>query len=84
MGYIEGTNREQLVLFPETLDEYITENNIVRFVDAFVEQLNFYELGFKYAQTADTGRKPYNPSDMLKLYIYSYLKKIRSSRRIDS
>jgi len=83
MRYIQGEDREQFTLFPETMDEYITENNPIRFIDAFVKNLDMRNLGFKYSTTKDTGRKPYNPQDLLKLYIYGYLNKIRSSRQLE-
>lgn len=84
MRYIEGTNRKQIILFPETVDDYISEDNIVRFVEAYVNSLNMRALGFTYSEPKDTGRKAYNPSDMLKLYIYGYMRKIRSSRQLES
>jgi transposase len=83
MRYIQGTDRQQTTLLPEMVDDYITENNPVRFVDVFVDGLDFQKLGFKYSQTKETGRMPYNPGDLLKLYIYGYLNKLRSSRRLE-
>lgn len=56
MKYIKGTNREQVILFPEVIDDYIAEENPVRFIDAFVESLNLKELGFKHAELNSTGR----------------------------
>ena len=84
MRYIEGTSRTQIILFPETIDEYISEDSIVRFVEAYVNSLSMRDLGFTYSEPKDTGRKAYNPSDMLKLYIYGYMRKIRSSRQLES
>jgi len=84
MRYIEGINREQIILFPETVDEYISEDNMIRFLAAYVNSLNMVELGFTYSEPKETGRKPYDPSDMLKLYLYGYMKKIRSSRLLES
>jgi transposase len=84
MRYIEGWKREQIILFPETVDDYISEENMVRFVDAYVDKLDVKELGYKYSETKETGRKPYDPKDMLKLYIYGYMMKIRSSRALES
>lgn len=84
MRYIEGTSRKQIILFPETVEEYISEDNIVRFVEAYVNSLNMKDLGFTYSEPKETGRKAYNPSDMLKLYIYGYMRKIRSSRQLES
>ena len=68
-----------------SLDEMISEDNIiVRVLDAFVGSLNLNEFGFKYATTKATGRKPYNPADMLKLYLYGYFNGIRTSRKLES
>ncbi len=83
MSYVEGTSRSQIMLLPEVIDDYITAENPVRFIDAFVEGLNLEELGFKNAITKATGRPPYNPSDLLRLYIYGYLNRIRSSRLLE-
>ncbi|MCL5252473.1 MAG: IS1182 family transposase [Candidatus Thermoplasmatota archaeon] len=82
-GYIAGTDRKQSVLFPDTIDDYITPDNPVRFIDAFVEALDLILAGFKHAELSDTGRPPYNPGDLLKLYIYGYLNHIRSSRKLE-
>ena len=81
MSYVKGENRHQITLMPEVIDDYITEENQVRFIDAFVEKLNLTD--FKYGQTKQTGRPPYNPKDLLKLYIYGYLNNIRSSRKLE-
>jgi transposase len=83
MKHIAGIDRNQVILFPEVVDDYISEDNPVRFVDAFVDSLNLKELGFKHAELEDTGRPPYNPADLLKLYIYGYLNRIRSSRMLE-
>lgn len=83
MGYIEGTNRAEVLLFPEALDDYITPENPVRFVDAFVTSLDLSELGFTRAVPAATGRPAYAPADLLKLYIYGYLNRVRSSRLLE-
>jgi transposase len=83
MGYISGMNRDQIWLFPESVDEYIEENNPVRCIDAYIDTLNLAALGFTHAVPKDTGRPPYTPADMLKLYIYGYLHKIRSSRKLE-
>lgn len=83
MRYIEGTDRHQSLLLPEMIDEYIDENNPVRFIDAFVNGLNLLELGFTHSTTNHTGRKPYNPASLLKLYLYGYLNKTRSSRQLE-
>jgi len=81
VAYVKGKNRNQITLFPEVIDDYITEENQVRFIDAFVESLNL--INFKYGQTKYSGRPPYNPKDLLKLYIYGYLNNIRSSSKLE-
>ena len=84
MGYKEGENREQLTITPLCLDDYIEEGNMCRIIDLFVTSLDMVDLGFKYSETKQTGRKPYNPATMLMLYIYGYLNRIRSSRRLET
>jgi transposase len=81
--FIEGQSRSQTTLFPESLDDYIGEDNPVRFIDAFVDTLDLDGLGFLRAVPKETGRPPYDPADLLKLYIYGYLNGIRSSRRLE-
>jgi transposase len=83
MGFIHGANRHEEILFPERLDDYIAEENPVRFIDAFVDHLNLTTLGFQRATPAATGRPAYDPADLLKLYIYGYLYRLRSSRRLE-
>lgn len=83
MSYIEGVAREQAVLFPESLDEYIAEESVVRFLDAFVESLEMGKLGFERSQPAATGRPGYDPRDLLRLYLYGYLHRVRSSRMLE-
>jgi len=78
----EGLPRNQLIMFPETIDEYISEENPVRFINAFVNELSMSKLGFKRSNPMAKGTSPYNPKDLLKLYIYGYLNKIRSSRKL--
>ena len=82
MRYIEGHCRTQQLLLPDLLDDYVTEENLVRVVDAYVESLDLVRLGFARAQAALTGRPAYDPRDVLTLYIYGYLNRIRSSRRL--
>jgi len=82
MGYIEGQSREQVTIFPDTVDEYIAENNAVRVIDIFVENLDLDNANFTKAIPAKEGRPSYNPKDLLKLYIYGYFNKIRSSRKL--
>jgi transposase len=83
MGHIQGANRHEEIQFPERLDDYIAEENPVRFLDAFIDDLNLEALGFQRAKPATTGRPAYNPADLLKLYIYGYLYRLRSSRRLE-
>jgi transposase len=73
MGYIRGMNRDQVLLFPDIVDEYIAQNNPVRFIDAYVESLDLAGLEFTHAVPQETGRPAYAPAAMLKLYIYGYL-----------
>ncbi len=83
MPHIHGADRHEVVLFPPSLDEYITEENPVRFIDAFVDALDLQVLGFKRAVAAATGRPAYHPGDLLKLYLYGYLNRVRSSRLLE-
>jgi len=82
MGFICGESRNQMQLYPITLEELVDENNPVRVIDAFVEHLNTGELNIHRTSPANTGRPPYDPKDLLKLYIYGYFNRIRSSRRL--
>ena len=82
MGYKIGVDRKQLSLLPVSLDEYVPEDHICRLINAFTEQLNMVELGFKYAECKTTGCRPYDPRMMLNLYVYGYLHRVRSSRRL--
>src|SRR5674476_260543 len=81
--HIDGTHRKQTILFPDTLDEYVDEENPVRFIDAFIDSLNLEKLGFKHSVPNDVGRPSYDPSDLLKLYVYGYLNQVRSSRKLE-
>jgi transposase len=83
MGHIEGASRAQHILFPEVVDDYIAEDNPVRFIDALVDSLDLDALGFRRTRPAATGRPSYDPGDLLKLYIYGYMNRIRSSRRLE-
>ena len=83
MDHIQGTDRDQPTLFPEALDDYIAQDNPVRFIDAFVDSLDLQGLGFTHALPAETGRPPYHPGTLLKLYVYGYLNRIRSSRLLE-
>jgi len=82
-NYVEGMNRNQVILLPDTLDDYVGEDNPVRFIDAFVDGLDMKELGFKHSEPSEEGRPPYDPRDMLKLYVYGYLNQVRSSRKLE-
>jgi transposase len=81
--FIEGVDRSQVTLFPDRLQDWIDDDNPVRAVDAFVDALNLSELGFERASAAETGRPGYHPSVLLKLYIYGYLNRVQSSRRLE-
>jgi transposase len=82
-GYIKGLNRSQTFLLPETVDKYVTQENEARFIDAFVDSLNLENLGFTHAHPNDEGRPPYDPADLLKLFIWGYLNQTRSSRKLE-
>lgn len=81
--FIEGESRDQVTLLPECLDDYIGEDNPVRVIDLFVDELDMSSLGFDGAAPAATGRPGYHPSLLLKIYIYGYLNRIQSSRRLE-
>ena len=81
--FIEGESRTQSTLLPETLDDYIADTNPVRVVDVFVDELDLGALGFEGITPAATGRPAYHPADLLKIYIYGYLNRIQSSRRLE-
>ena len=83
MPHLRGTARDVVLHFPPTLDDYITADNPVRFIDAFVDQLDLQTLGFKRATANPLGRPAYAPGDLLKLYLYGYLNRIRSSRLLE-
>lgn len=84
MHHVQGQERDQLTLFPEALDDYIAKENPVRFLDAYVAGLDLKGLGFGHTLLEETGRPPYHPGDLLKLYVYGYLNRIRSSRRLET
>jgi hypothetical protein len=81
--YVEGSDRRQVTLLPECLEDWIAEDNPVRAVDAFVEELDLAALGFARAMPASTGRPAYHPAALLKIYIYGYLNRVASSRRLE-
>src|SRR5437660_5544869 len=84
MTHIFGFERSQLLLLPETVDDYVGVDNPVRFIDAFVDELDLAAAGFVRAEAKATGRPGYAPADLLKLYIYGYLNRVRSSRRLEA
>jgi transposase len=81
--FVEGADRNQATLFPECLDDWIDEDNPVRVIDAFVDRLDLSALGFEGVEPAETGRPAYHPSVLLKLYVYGYLNRVQSSRRLE-
>src|SRR2546429_8016407 len=81
--FVEGADRGQSTLLPECLDEWVEEGNSVRVIDCFVDSLDLADLGFEGVEPAATGRPGYHPSVLLKLYIYGYLNRIQSSRRLE-
>lgn len=81
--HVQGQNRNQATLFPERLDDLIGEDNAVRVIDAFVDSLDLKALGFAHIEAKATGRPPYHPGDLLKLYLYGYMYRIRSCRRLE-
>ena len=81
--FVAGADRSQSTLLPESLDDWVDESNPVRVIDAFVDALNVGELGFEGVEPAATGRPSYHPSSLLKLYIYGYLNRVQSSRRLE-
>jgi transposase len=81
--FVDGVDRSQTVLFPERLDDYIGEDNLVRVIDVFVNELDLGDLGFNGVTPAPTGRPSYHPGTLLKIYIYGYLNRVPSSRRLE-
>jgi len=84
MNHRTGLDRSQTLLFPERLEDYIAAENPARFLDAFVGSLDLHALGFARARCASTGCPPYDPADLLKLYLYGYLHRVRSSRLLEA
>src|SRR6202167_317124 len=82
-GFVEGGERNQSTLFPVMLDDYVAEDNLVRAVDAFVEGLDLGKLGFGRVAPLEQGRPGYHPATLLKIYIYGYLNRVPSSRRLE-
>jgi transposase len=83
MNYIKGSDRGEVLLLPEALEDYIGPENPVRFIDAFVGQLDLGKEGFRHGEMPETGRPPYDPGDLLRLYLYGYLNRVRSSRGLE-
>ena len=81
MHHVEGCDRDQAQLLPARVEDYVHRDNPVRFIDAFVDRLDLNEIGFARVEPKDTGRPAYDPADLLKLYIYGYVNRVRSSRR---
>ena len=81
--FIESTDRQQSTLFPECLEDWICDDNPVRVIDAFVDALDLAEMRFAGVEPAATGRPSYHPAVLLKLYIYGYLNRVQSSRRLE-
>ena len=84
MAHITGHDRSQTLLLPESLDDYVGPDNPVRFIDAFVDELDLAAAGFARSKARATGRPGYAPADLLKLYVYGYLNRVRSSRRLEA
>src|SRR5579864_1507980 len=84
MTHLTGHDRSQTLLLPESLDDYIGPENPVRFIEAFVDGLDLAVAGFARVEAKATGRPGYAPADLLKLYIYGYLNRVRSSRRLEA
>lgn len=84
MAHLSGTDRSQLLLLPEAVDDYVGPDNPVRFIEAFVDGLDLKAVGFVRVDAKDTGRPGFDPADLLKLYTYGYLNRVRSSRRLEA
>src|SRR5918998_3074135 len=84
MSHIAGHDRSQTLLLPESVDDYVGPENPVRFIDAFVDGLDLTAAGFVRVTPQVTGRPGYAPKDLLKLYVYGYLNRVRSSRRLEA
>src|SRR5690554_2827294 len=81
MEYQQGENRQQLALYTSCLDDMVPQDNSVRFIDQFVESIDLQKMGFEPLPSQE--RPPYNPADLLKLYIYGYMNRMRSSRQLE-
>src|SRR5262252_2548939 len=81
--FVEGEDRRQGALLPHCLDDYVTENNPVRVIEAFIDELDLVTLGFDGVVPEITGRPAYHPATLLKIYLYGYLNRVQSSRRLE-
>ena len=81
--FVEGEDRRQGALLPHCLDDYVTENNPVRVIEAFIDELDLATLGFDGVVPEATGRPAYHPATLLKIYLYGYLNRVQSSRRLE-
>src|SRR5271155_516951 len=81
--FVEGEDRRQSLLLPDSLDDYVTEDNPVRVVEVFIDELDLAALGFEGVEPAAPGRPAYHPSTMLKVYLYGYLNRVQSSQRLE-
>src|ERR1700694_2868182 len=81
--FVEGEGRTQVTLLPECLDDFVVEDNPVRVIDVFIDELDLTGLGFEGVVPADTGRPAYHPAVLLKIYVYGYLNRLQSSRRLE-
>ncbi len=84
MGYKTGVDRHQITLLPESVDDYVSEDNAVRVIDAYVDSLDLNQLNFTRTKPCETGCPPYAPQTLLKLYVYGYMNRVRSSRRLEA
>src|SRR5438067_513847 len=84
MAHLSGSDRSQLLLLPEAVDDYVGSDNPVRFIEAFVDGIDLVAAGFSRVTAKETGRPGYDPADLLKLYLYGYLNRVRSSRKLEA
>jgi len=84
MEFISGTDRNQIIFLPDSVDDYVDNNNSVRVIDAYINGLSLTDLDFSKPEPNETGRPMYSPKDLLKLYVYGYMNRIRSSRRLET
>jgi transposase len=84
MAHLPGIDRSQLLLLPEAVDDYVGSDNPVRFIEAFVDRLDLDAAGFVRVTAKETGRPGFDPGDLLKLYVYGYVNRVRSSRRLEA